>query len=49
MNIQGIGHDVNCHAEDGHEHTCEILDKPGGDTITALVAFLLALDDDPGD
>lgn len=36
MNIQGIG------------HTYWIDDTPGGDTITALVAFLLALDDDPG-
>lgn len=30
----------------GHEYWIE--DRPGGDTITALVAFLLALDDDPG-
>ena len=36
MNIQGIGHDYY------------IDDTPGGDNITALVAFLLALDDDPG-
>ncbi len=36
MNVQGIGHDMY------------IDDTPGGDKITALVAFLLALDDDPG-
>jgi hypothetical protein len=30
----------------GHEYWIE--DRPGGDQITALVAFLLALDDDPG-
>jgi len=36
MQIEGIGHDY------------WIDDELGGDTITALVAFLLALDDDPG-
>jgi hypothetical protein len=36
MNVQGIGHEMY------------IDDTPGGDKITALVAFLLALDDDPG-
>ena len=36
MNIKGVGHEKY------------IDDVPGGDTITALVAFLLALDDDPG-
>lgn len=36
MQIQGIGHEF------------WIEDKPGGDIVTALVAFLLALDDDPG-
>jgi len=36
MHIQGVGHEF------------WIKDEPGGDTITALVAFLLALDDDPG-
>ncbi|HJZ66499.1 MAG TPA: hypothetical protein VKF81_00015, partial [Blastocatellia bacterium] len=35
IHIQGIG----------HKHW--IQDDPGGDKITALVAFLLALDDDP--
>ncbi len=37
MNVQGIG----------HEYWIE--DQPGGDTVTALVAFLLALDDKPGE
>ncbi len=37
MNILGIGHDKY------------IDDVPGGEKITALVAFLLALDDVPGD
>jgi hypothetical protein len=36
MNVQGIGHEKY------------IDDHPGGEKITALVAFLLALDDDPG-
>jgi hypothetical protein len=36
IHVQGIGHDF------------WINDQPGGDRITALVAFLLALDDDPG-
>jgi hypothetical protein len=36
MHIQGIGHDYY------------INDVPGGNDITALVAFLLALDDNPG-
>jgi len=36
MNVQGIGHDYY------------VEDVPGGENITALVAFLLALDDDPG-
>jgi hypothetical protein len=36
LNIEGIGHEY------------WIQDEPGGDTITALVAFLLALDDEPG-
>ena len=49
-NIQGVGHTVNCHPEEGDEesHSCDIQDK-GGDVNSALVAFLLALDDDPGD
>ncbi len=37
MNIQGIGHNYF------------INDVPGGEKITALVAFLLALDDAPGE
>jgi hypothetical protein len=36
MGVQGIG------------HTYWIDDQPGGDRVTALVAFLLALDDEPG-
>ena len=36
MHIHGIGHPY------------WINDAPGGDTVTALVAFLLALDNDPG-
>jgi len=36
MQIQGVGHDY------------WIDDQPGGEQITALIAFLLALDDDPG-
>ena len=36
IHIQGIG------------HSYWINDEPGGDRVTALVAFLLALDDDPG-
>jgi len=36
IHIQGIG------------HAYWINDEPGGDRVTALVAFLLALDDDPG-
>jgi hypothetical protein len=36
MRIQGIGHEI------------WIEDQPGGDKVTALVAFLLALDDEPG-
>jgi hypothetical protein len=35
IHVQGIGHKY------------WIQDEPGGDKITALVAFLLALDDDP--
>ncbi len=37
MNVQGIGHEY------------WIQDQPGGDNITALIAFLLALDDKPGE
>ena len=36
IHIQGIGHEY------------WIKDEPGGDRISAIVAFLLALDDDPG-
>jgi len=36
IHIQGIGHEY------------WIKDDPGGDRISAIVAFLLALDDDPG-
>jgi hypothetical protein len=36
MRIQGVGHEF------------WLKDEPGGDKVTALVAFLLALDDDPG-
>ena len=36
MNVQGVGHEQY------------IQDTPGGENITALVAFLLALDDEPG-
>ncbi|HEU4388351.1 MAG TPA: hypothetical protein VFV34_11180, partial [Blastocatellia bacterium] len=36
MRVQGVGHKY------------WIKDEPGGDRVTALVAFLLALDDDPG-
>ena len=36
MHIQGVGHEF------------WISDQPGGDRISALVAFLLALDDEPG-
>jgi hypothetical protein len=31
----------------GHEYWID--DEPGGETVTALVAFLLALDDNPGE
>jgi hypothetical protein len=36
IHIQGVGHDF------------WVKDEPGGDRVTALVAFLLSLDDDPG-
>jgi hypothetical protein len=34
---------------EGRGHEFWIDDEPGGDRVTALVAFLLALDDNPGD
>jgi hypothetical protein len=37
LGIAGTGHDFY------------VEDEPGGERVTALVAFLLALDDNPGD
>jgi hypothetical protein len=34
---------------DGSGHDFYIDDVPGGDRVTALVAFLMALDDAPGE